>query len=137
MTNPKEVKEMIEGAGGTVDSMTLFDDGHGNATASFSLPEDHWLYADDGEYEPPPMPMRMGTDSPNYSVLRSMVIDAARYAIRASTMKGKEEDFDPDALVQNMHIGLFGYHTPDGTSGQDHWANPDPLPPAFSWPNLK
>ncbi len=31
-----------------------------------------------------------------------------------ATMKGKEQDFDPDALIQNLIVGMLGYHTPTG-----------------------
>lgn len=130
MTDPKNVADMIEISGGTVTSMTLLPDGHGVATASFPLPKDHWLYADDG-FDPPPMPMRMGTDDPRRKQFNDMVRCAAKYAVRAATMKGKESDFDPDALVQNMIVGLLGYHTPDGTDPSESWANPSPIPPLF------
>jgi hypothetical protein len=43
-------------------------------------------------------------------------------------MHGQEMDFDPDALCQNLVVGLLGYHTPDGLTS-DTWANPDPVPP--------
>ena len=131
MTHPKDVADMITNAGGKIESMTLLSDGHGVAIASFPLPTDHWLYADDGKYEAPPMPMRMGTDDPRRKAFNDMVRDAARYAVRAATMKGKLEDFDPDALVQNMVVGLLGYHTPDGLCGMDAWANPSPVPQPF------
>ena len=131
MTTPKDVADMIVNAGGTVESMTLLPDGHGVATASFPLPADHWLYVDDGSYEAPPMPMRVGTDDPRRSDFEDKVRAAARYAVRASTMKGKDGDFDPDALVQNMIVGLLGYYTPDGTDPSEAWANPSPIPDHF------
>ena len=43
------------------------------------------------------------------------VKEGARYAIRASTMNGKTEDFDPDAMVQNIVVGLLGYYPTLGT----------------------
>lgn len=129
MTNPKDVADLITNASGTVTSMTVLPDGHGVATASFPLPKDHWLYADDGSFDAPPMPMRMGTDDPRRQAYNDMVRAAARYAVRAATMKGKDNDFDPDALVQNMIVGMLGYHTPDGLCGMDDWANPSPVPP--------
>ena len=55
----------------------------------------------------PPMPMRVGLGSKR-NELADQVKAAARYAIRASTMNGKEMDFDPDAMVQNMIVGLLG-----------------------------
>ena len=92
-------------------------------TASMPLPKDHWLYADDGAYEPPPMGMRTGTYSPRRKVLEKQIRDAARYAVRSATDNGKIEDYDPDSMVQNMVVGLLGYFTPDGLS-EDKWANP-------------
>ena len=57
---------------------------------------------------------------------------AAQWAIRASTMCGKDEDFDPDAMVQNMVVAMLGYHTPDVLSGET-WDTPEPLPPLHKW----
>ena len=89
-------------------------DGSGAFLGSFPLPKTHWLYAE-GHNEPP-MPMRVGV-GPRRSELAIDIKQAARYAIRASTMNGKETDFDPDAMVQNMVVGLLGYWTEDGRSG--------------------
>lgn len=102
-------------------------DGSGYATATFPLPKNHWLTADG--YNVPPMPLRCGAGMVR-SELVEQVRAAARYAVRASTMNGKEDDFDPDAMVGNFVVGLLGYFTSDGTSG-DAWANPDPIPPRF------
>jgi hypothetical protein len=131
MTTAKQVLDMIESSGGTIGEIGVLPDGSGFATASFPLPKDHWLYADDGNYDAPPMPMRMGNDDPRRAKFNEMVRRAARYAVRAATMKGKEEDFDPDALVQNMIVGLLGYHTQDGLDSE-HWANPNPVPALFT-----
>src|SRR5688572_12551480 len=96
-------------------------DGSAFMVASFPLPTDHWLYADG--YNTPPMPLRLGTDDPRRQAFNEAVRAAARYAIRASTMNGKEADFDPDAMVQNMVVGLLGYHTADGLGGEA-WMDP-------------
>lgn len=61
-----------------------------------------------------PMPLRMGTDSDRRRGMEEAVRAAAKYAIRASTMNGAIIDFDPDAMVQNMAVGLLGYNTPTG-----------------------
>ena len=82
--------------------------------------KDHWSTAEGVNV--PPMPRRMGTDDPGRNIQADMIRAAARYAVRASTMNGKES-FDPDALVQNFVVGLLGYWTPDGLSA-DAWANP-------------
>ena len=89
-------------------------DGSGAAVGSLPLPKDHWLYTEG--HNVPPMPMRIGV-GPGRSALAEDIREAARFAIRASTMNGKEVDFDPDAMVNNMIIGLLGYWTEDGTHG--------------------
>jgi len=89
-------------------------DGSGAFVASYPLPKTHWIYAE-GRDEPP-MPMRIGV-GPKREVLEAQIRAAAKFAIRAATMKGTEMDFDPDAMVQNMIIGLLGYWTDDGTHG--------------------
>ena len=76
------------------------------------------------------MPLRMGAGEARGSVAEG-VRAAARYAIKASTANGREADFDPDAMVQNFVVGLLGYWTEDGTSGES-WGNPSPLPPLFT-----
>ena len=49
--------------------------------------------------------------------------EAGKYAVRCATMNGKEMDFDPDALIQNLLVGMLGYCTEDGLSS-DAWMNP-------------
>jgi len=120
---PEMVARLASDCGGTISECAVLPDGSGFAVMSMPLPKTHWLYQDDGSYEPPPMPMRMGTNDPNRGIRAEAIRAAARYAIRASTMNGKEIDFDPDAMVQNFVVGLLGYWTPDGLSS-DLWANP-------------
>ncbi len=93
------------------DGMTRLPDGSGFFIASFPLPKDHWLFAE-GE-NVPPAPMRIGVGEAR-TRLAMDIRAAARHAVRASTMNGKEMDFDPDAMVQNMIVGLLGYWTEDG-----------------------
>lgn len=113
------------------DKCTLLPDGSAFATMSFPLPADHWLYTTDAEgFTPPPlMPLRM-LAGPRKKDMIEKVRAAARYAVKASTRNGRDEDFDPDALVQNMIVGLLGYHTEDGLSGET-WGNPAPMPEPF------
>lgn len=120
------VEKLITEAGGKVESAGALPDGSGFMTASFPLPKDHWLTADG--YNVPPMPFRCGTDNPRHRELCEAIRAAGRYAVRASTMNGREIDFDPDAMLQNFIVGLLGYHTADGTSS-DAIFNPEPLPP--------
>jgi|SRR5882724_3354011 len=52
-----------------------------------------------------------------------LIKTVGRYAVRCATMNGKEMDFDPDALLQNLVVGFLGYWTEDGLTDDD-WANP-------------
>lgn len=127
-----EVKSMIESAGGTANDGALLPDGSAFMTVSFPLPKDHWIYeaGPDGFTKPPPMPFRMGCADPRREEFNQMVRAAARYAIQASTMRGKDTDFDPDAMVQNFVVGMLGYHTKDGLSGEA-FDNPVSVPPPY------
>jgi hypothetical protein len=132
MADNEDVRRLIEEAGGKVETIADLPDGHGIATASFPLPTDHWLYENRGVLggNTPPMPFRMGSDDPRRQEFDGMVRAAAQYAIRASTWNGQDVDFDPDAMVQNFVVGMLGYHSPDGLSGES-WGNPSPVPPPY------
>jgi hypothetical protein len=120
------VQQIADAVGGKIEEMAHLPDGSGFAVMSMPLPKDHWLTKPG--WNVPPMPLRCGTDHPLRQVRNELVREAARYAIRASTMNGKENDFDPDAMVQNFVVAMLGYHTPDGLSS-DAEANPYPVPP--------
>ena len=111
---PEMLEQLAQEMGGRIESCDRLPDGSGCATMSFPLPADHWLTAE-GNNEPP-APFRIGTGRPQRKTWEAGIREAARYAIRASTMNGKMDDFDPDAMVQNMVVGMIGYFTPDGTS---------------------
>jgi hypothetical protein len=115
-STPKVLVELAETVDGTIEEHGSLPDGSGYATMSMPLPRDHWLTANPDVFEVPPMPFRIGTDRPQRATWITGIRAAAKYAIRASTMNGKENDFDPDAMVQNMIVGMIGYFTPDGTS---------------------
>jgi hypothetical protein len=91
--------------------ITVLPDGSGFCTSSLPLPKDHWLFSDHENIPPMPYQQGLGKDR---TTQEEHIREAARYAIRASTMNGKENDFDPDALVQNLIVGLLGYYTKDG-----------------------
>lgn len=113
--NPEEIKWLVEGAGGKVtEGPTALPDGSGFILASFPLPKDHWIYQATGE---PPMPFRRGTSDPQRAAWAEKIQEAGRYAIRGSTMSGKEMDFDPDAMLRNLVVGMLGYWTPTGLRG--------------------
>lgn len=128
--NPLDmIQKVVDSVDGELNEVGILPDGSGFATMSMPLPEDHWLLEIGSNV--PPMPFRVGTDQPQLrKELDAMVVAAARYAIRAATMNGKEEDFDPDAMVQNFVVGMLGYCTPNALS-QDDWENPDKPPFMF------
>ena len=120
----------VEGARDrTRESGTVLPDGAAFFTASFPLPKDHWIYSatEDGFTAPPPMPFRIGTSDPRRDNIAEMVRAAGRYAVQASTIRGQETDFDPDAMLQNFVVGMLGYWTANGL-GADAWQNPSPAP---------
>ena len=109
------VKRLVNDLGGEIQEINgPLPDGSGFAVASFPLPEDHWLLAEG--YNKPPMPFQRGTADPARQEWADKIREAGRYAIRASTMNGKEMDFDPDAMLQNFVVGMLGYWTLDGLS---------------------
>jgi len=112
---PEVVQHLANDLGGTVEEVGgPLPDGSGFAVMSMPLPKDHWLTKDG--WDEPPAPFRMGTANPIRMVCTEPVKEAARYAIRVTTDNGKIDDYDPDALIQNLIVGLFGYHTSDGLS---------------------
>lgn len=132
------VKQLATDVGGTITEIGRLPDGSGFAMMSMPLPKDHWSTRK-SEHEPPPMPLRLGNgravtmvledDGPSRTVrwtrdqLAQAIRAAGRYAYRAATMQGQEPDLDPDALIQNLVVGMLGYWTQAGLSG-DEWANP-------------
>ena len=104
---PAEASPASVPEGFTMSEPTLLPDGSGFGTMSFPLPKDHWIYKEreyeDGAIEPNDLPAPVLTHS-----FRRQVIAAIRYAIRSATNCGKEDDFDPDALVQNAVYALCG-----------------------------
>lgn len=125
------VQEIADAVGGKVDEIGMLPDGSGFATVSYPLPKDHWLTKDPEGFNVPPMHFRMGMNDPRREEYERKLMEIARYAIRASTMNGKESDFDPDAMARNFITGALGYWTPDALSG-DEFANPTPAPEVLS-----
>lgn len=80
-------------------------DGSGFATAKFPLPENHWLYEDTkfGDYD--------GKALLNPETDRHEFHARCKEAIRRATVSGKDMDFDPDALVQNLSVLVCGQFT--------------------------
>lgn len=108
------IEQLAKDCGGTLSGLTALPDGTGSATLSLPLPADHWLTKPG--YDEPPMGFRKGTDDPERAEWAEKIRAAGRYAMRGATMNGTEDDIDPDALVQNLIVGMLGYFTPDGLS---------------------
>ena len=135
MDTPDFLKEIATACGGKITEVNGAL-GVGFAVMSMPLPKTHWIYKGDrtdtyGTFNVPPMPFRMG--SADEIVIRGEILTkrqfsdkikaAGQYAVRAATMNGKEMDFDPDALIQNLLVGMLGYWTENGLSSDD-WDNP-------------
>jgi hypothetical protein len=117
MSGIKKVVQLIEQSGGKVHEVCgPLPDGSGFMLASFPLPKDHWIYQEEEGVRKSPAPFLRGTSDPERKDWERKISEAARYAIRGATLRGKDMDFDPDALVQNMIVGMLGLFTPDGTS---------------------
>lgn len=108
------IEDLADATGGAVTGVTALPDGTGFATLSTPLREDHWLYETDalapGYSGPSPMPMAGSCHDPLRLILQDHLQVAARYGVRSATSCGREDDFDPDALVRQVEIGLFGYY---------------------------
>ncbi len=78
-------------------------------TAEMALPPDHWLYApqcpdwDTERDTAADLPLPVLADDQRLAVKSAM-----RWAIRAATMNGADQNIDPDALVQNAVYALCG-----------------------------
>ena len=135
METPQFLNELAESVGGKITEVGgPLPDGSGFAIMSMPLRKDHWIYNEDGSINAgePPMPLRMGLgDECVFAVKRAwapkpdilskdemadLIRNVGKYAVRASTMCGKEMDFDPDAMLQNLVVGFLGYWTDDGLS---------------------
>ena len=99
----------------------VLPDGSAFSTFTLPLPKDHWLYQP--VPDEPPAPFRVGvgkeiTIQGSRKEISDKVREAARYALQASTNSGQWDE-DPDAVIQNLLVGLFGWHTTDGTKSGD------------------
>lgn len=113
--NPVDlINDLADATGGTVTEVGILPDDSGFATLSMPLGEDHWIYETDplapGYSGPSPMPMAGNCHDPLRLILQDHLQVAARYGVRSATSCGRNDDFDPDALVRNIEIGLFGYY---------------------------
>lgn len=120
----KIVRELAEMVGGTITEMQRLPDGSGFAVMSMPLPKDHWSVVNPDTPNEPPMSMlcgegdtiTIGTRTFTRREMADLIRTAGKYAYRCSTMNGKDTDIDPDALLQNLVVGLLGYWTHTGLS---------------------
>ena len=115
---PTFLNDLADAVDGTIHEVGALPDGSGFATMSFALREDHWLYERTPEgYAPlPKYHMLAPKQSLAREYLEPLVMDAVRYGVKCATLDGREDDFDPDALVGQARNGLFGLHTETGLS---------------------
>ncbi|QVD49305.1 hypothetical protein LUCX_235 [Xanthomonas phage vB_XciM_LucasX] len=111
--------EIADAVGGKLTEVGMHPDGEsGFAMLSMPLPADHWLYetTEDGYTPPPQFPLLAGKDSKARDYLSRIIDEGVRHGFKSASDNGRLEDIDPDALLQNTGVGLFGYHTPNGLS---------------------
>lgn len=113
---PSLISELADGLNATVHEVGSLPDGSGFATMSFPLREDHWLYELDehGHSPRPPYHLLAPAQSKARQYLEPLMMDAVKYGVKCATMNGREDDFDPDALVGQARNGMFGLHTDTG-----------------------
>jgi hypothetical protein len=109
-TNGWDARERTQGGDwpkATVSQPVRLPDGSGFCTASFPLPKDHWLYKKDAEGFQPRMPKHLKLPLNSREVYEVALTEALKVAVRAATGGGRDEDFDPDALLLNFFSALF------------------------------
>jgi hypothetical protein len=99
-------REPFVKAGMIVSDVVELADGSGFFTATYPLPDDHWVFGHENNDEPP-APFRDYTNTSRHQFAEKLRL-AARYAIRAATGHGRDSDFDPDAMVSYFVTGALG-----------------------------
>jgi len=106
MSKQSEISQLKDKKKPKIESVANFPDGHTAMVVSFPLRKTHWIFQDSGE---PPKPLDMASTEERM-FLESKFKDVVKYAVKCSTMSGKYMDFDPDAMIQNFMVGMFGYY---------------------------
>jgi hypothetical protein len=75
---------------------------HSCAVGSFPLPGDHWIYKEPSE----PSPLCSIGDEASHE-MRIKIREALKYTIQVCTSRGKDMDFDPDAMWMTLDSTLF------------------------------
>lgn len=116
---PDMISELADGIGGTVREVGIHPGGgSGFAVLSLELPKDHWLYTttEDGFTPPAPWPLLYPGHTLAREYLSRELQPGVQYGIKTVTYNGREDDFDPDAMVNQILNGIFGVHTSTGRS---------------------
>ncbi len=87
---------------------------HFIATISLPIRLDHWYKQNATQ---PPMKWRMGVCKARRD-MEADLIEAIKYGFQKATDGGKGP-MDPDAVIQNALVALFGYNTKDGLEFSD------------------
>jgi len=74
---------------------------HAKGAVKASLPENHWIFTKN-KYDDDDFRKSMKIQDKNVENIRKKIRNGAEWAIRASTPKGKEVDFDPDLFLENL-----------------------------------
>jgi len=86
---------------------------HACATASFPLPDNHWIYSEPVEPE-----FYLDLPDGEQANIEEKTWNALKYAIQICTNRGKDSDFDPDAMLMAFRNTLFGIGRNCGPSEQ-------------------
>jgi hypothetical protein len=127
---PGFIKELLEATEGMLThGPQRLPDGSGFFTMSMPLPENHWLLKDH-ENEPPASLLSCLNHHcpPDAHCVRDAIRAAGRYAVRCATRNGKEMDFDPDCVVQQLVNGMLGYRSTLTCVGKESEATCGPTP---------
>lgn len=69
---------------------------------AFPLPTDHWIYQEQDQ----PAPIDTSGSEESHA-LRLKIREALKYTISVCTSRGKDMDFDPDAMWMTLEHTLF------------------------------
>ena len=114
---PEFIGTIANAIDGTILEVGIYPDGEsGSAVMSMPLPDDHWLNKtdDDGNIGEARPTMLLGGDALSREFLTQAIRPGVQHGLRDATRAGREEDFDPDAVVAGTLRGLFGVFTATG-----------------------
>lgn len=103
----------------SIDDTSIPTAGPDYLTASYPLPDDHWIYSDTVCRNPPERSGEVTLfDTQTWCELtpaeaHAYVTDAIKYGLKGASLNGHAfSDMDPDAVVQNITYALLGPRKP-------------------------